>query len=99
MRTNQLSLRQKAPPPSAHRRHARDVAAVGEGRAHGVVLAVDAENAAASGPRPTARPLGAAKDRIALGIDGLQEAGPAVAAGGEILAAFDAVNCRKMKLS
>src|SRR4029077_14993134 len=56
-----------------------------------VVLAVDAEYAAAGRCHiPLPGDLGTAEDGVALGIHGLQKAGAAVAAGGEILAAFDA---------
>ena len=75
-----------------HRRHARDIAAVGKSRAHEVVLAVDAENAGRHGDQiPLPGELGAAEDGVALGIDGLDESGiDAVAAGRKRRAAEDA---------
>ena len=75
----------------AHRRHARDVAAIGgEGRAHEVVLAVDAEHAGRQRHEiPLPGHLGAAEDGVALGIDGLDEFGTG-AAGREGGAAEDA---------
>jgi len=60
-----------------HRRHARNVAAVGgEGRAHEVILAVHAENAGRHRHQvPLPGDFAAAEDRVALGIDGLNELG------------------------
>ena len=90
MRTNQLSLRQIGAAAEALRRNARDVAAVGEGRAHRVVLAVDPEDAGPQrGHVPLPGQFGAAEDRIALADDGLQQLG-FDAAGGEFLAAENA---------
>src|SRR5215472_2672294 len=77
----------------AHGRHAWHVAAIGgEGGAHEVVLAVDAENASRQRHEiPLPGDLGAAEDRVALGIDGLDELGvDAVAAGRKRGAAEDA---------
>jgi hypothetical protein len=75
----------------AHGRHAWDVAAIGgEGGAHEIVLAVDAENAGRQRHEiPLPGDLGAAEDGVALGVDGLDEIGTG-AAGRESRAAENA---------
>ena len=74
----------------SHRRDARDVAAVREGGAHEVVLAVDAKDARRQWHQvPLPGDFAAAEDGVAPRIDGLQEFG-ADAAGREIRAAGDA---------
>src|SRR5262249_29566971 len=93
MRTNQVVGAPIGAAAYAHGRHAWDVAAIGgEGGADEVVLAIDAENAGRQRHQiPLPGNLGAAEDRVALGIDGLDELGiDAVPAGREGGAAEDA---------